>query len=404
MAAFKWFTTKHKGLRYREHDSRKHGIRKDRFYQYRMMTNGKRVQESFGWLSEGWTEEKCLVEVAKLKQSKVTGEGPATLKEKRQAAEAKRKTKEREQVTFNDVWSKYLPQAKADRGEKSLIREESMYRLWIEPVIGDKPLKIIAPIHLEKVKSIMAREGKAPRTIQYTLAIIRQIFNYAKNHDLFTGDNPAKKVKKPKFDNMRVRFLSYDDADSLLSEIKKKSLQTHDMTLLSLHTGMRAGEIFSLTWGDIDFERGIITLWNTKNKRTRSAFMTDSVKDMLLTRKPKDHEPTALVFPGRGGVKIRQISDTFNRAVAKVGFNTGIKDPRQKVCFHTMRHTFASWLVENGTDLYTVKELLGHSDFKMTSRYAHLGENSLQAAVKGLERTISEVTNLDSVVQLTKQA
>jgi site-specific recombinase XerD len=61
-------------------------------------------------------------------------------------------------------------------------------------------------------------------------------------------------------------------------------------------------------------------------------------------------------------------------------------------------------LVENGTDLYTVKELLGHSDFKMTSRYAHLGENSLQAAVKGLERTISEATNLENVVQLTKQA
>ncbi len=401
MAKFKWFKTKHKGLRYREHDDRKHGVRKDRFYQYRMMTNGKRVQESFGWLSEGWTEEKCLIEISKLKQARVTGEGPATLKEKRKAAEAKREQTERDRITFNEAWAKYLPQAKADRGENSLVREESMFRLWIEPLIGNRPLKTIAPIHLEKIKSVMAKEGKAPRTIQYTLAIVRQIFNHAKNHDLFVGDNPAKKVKKPKFDNKRTRFLSHDEAEALLSEIRKKSLKTHDMTLLSLQTGMRAGEIFSLTWGDIDFGRGIITLWNTKNSHTRPAFMTEQVKSILLARRPKQYEPTDLVFPGRGGVKIKQISDTFNRAVAKLGLNAGISDPRQKVCFHTCRHSFASWLVENGTDLYTVKELLGHSDFKMTSRYAHLGENSLQAAVKRLEGTLN---TKDNVVAINKTA
>lgn len=397
MAKFKWFTTKHKGLRYREHETRKHGVRKDRFYQYRMMTNGKRVQESFGWLSEGWTEEKCLVEIAKLKQARVTGEGPSTLKEKRAASAIKRKTQERDQTTFNDVWGKYLQQAKADRGEKSLIREESMFRLWIQPIIGTRPLKSIAPIHLEKIKSVMAKENKAPRTIQYTLAIIRQVFNFAKNHDLFTGDNPTNKVKKPKFDNKRTRFLSHDEAEALLNEIKKKSHKTHDMTLLSLQTGMRAGEIFSLTWGDIDFDRGIIILRNTKNGRTRPAFMTEQIKNMLRGRQPQHLEPDSLVFPGRGGVKIKQISDTFNRAVSMLGFNQGISDTRQKVVFHTLRHTFASWLVENGTDLYTVKELLGQSDFKMASRYAHLGENSLQAAVKSLEGTLNTKNNVVSI-------
>ena len=387
MAKYTWFTTKHKGLRYREHETRKHGVKKDRFYQIRMMVNGKRVQESFGWLSEGWTEEKCLIEVAKLKQARVTGEGPATLKESRQLAEAKKKAKERDQITFNEVWEKYLEQAKADRGKNAPYTEEKLYRKWIDPVLGNKILKDIAPIHLERVKSILAKDGKAPRTTQYILAIIRQVFNYAKNHNLFIGENPTKKVKKPPFDNKRTRFLSHEEAEALLYEIKKRSPQTHDITLLSLQTGMRAGEIFSLTWADLDFERGIITLWNTKNSQTRSAFMSEKVKQMLKARKPKDHNQNSLVFPGRNGVKIRQISDTFNRAVAKLGLNAGISDPRQKVCFHTCRHTFASWLVGNGTDLYTVKELLGHSDFKMTSRYAHLGENSLQAAVKSLEKT-----------------
>ncbi len=401
MAKYTWFTTKHKGLRYREHSTRKYGVRKDRFYQYRMMVNGKRVQESFGWLSEGWSEGKCMVEIAKLKQAKVTGEGPATLKEKRKAAEARREQTERDRITFNEAWAKYLPQAKADRGEKATYTEEGLHRRWVEPVVGDKLLKEIAPIHLEKLKSIMSKEGKAPRTIHYTLAIIRQVFNYAIRHGFFAGDNPVKKVKKPTTDNRRTRFLSHVEAELLLAEIKKRSPQTHDMTMLSLHTGMRAGEIFSLRWGDVDFQRGIITLWDTKNSHTRPAFITEAVKDILFARRPKEFEPTDLVFPGRGGVKIKQISDTFNRAVSNLGLNAGISDPRQKVVFHTMRHTFASWLVENGTDLYAVKELLGHNDFKMTSRYAHLGENSLQAAVKSLEGTLN---TRDNVVSINKTA
>jgi site-specific recombinase XerD len=62
-----------------------------------------------------------------------------------------------------------------------------------------------------------------------------------------------------------------------------------------------------------------------------------------------------------------------------------VTDPRQKVVFHTLRHTFASWLVETGTDLYVVQKLMGHASFEMVQRYSHLGENALQAAVRRLD-------------------
>ncbi|MFO7884120.1 MAG: site-specific integrase [Desulfobacteraceae bacterium] len=385
MAQYVWHKTNHKGLRYREHPTRKHGIKKDRFYQYRIMIDGRRIQESFGWTSEGWTEEKCLVEIAKLKQARRTGEGEATLKERRQKAEAKRVEKERQALTFNDVWGKnYLPQAKADRGDDALIREESIYTLWIKPVLGDKPVVEIAPVHLEKIKSNMKKGGKAARTIQYTLAIIRQVFNHAKRNDLFNGDNPVKKVKMPSEDNRRTRFLSRAEADALLEKIKFISPDVYDMSLLSLHTGMRAGEIFSLTWGAVDLANGTLTLKNTKNGRTRAAYLTNQAKQMLQARRPVNPGPDQLVFPDRRGQKMKQVSNTFNRAIDKLKLNEGVTDPRDKVVFHTLRHTFASWLVMAGTDLYVVKELLGHSDFKMTSRYAHLGENTLQAAVNNL--------------------
>lgn len=389
MAKYKWHSTKHKGLRYREHPTRKHGVRKDRFYQYRMMVDGRRVQESFGWTSEGWTEEKCLVEIAKLKQARITGEGETTLRERRTKAEEARKRKEIENTTFDQVWKQYLEQAKNDRGADSLIREESIYKLWIQPILGNKPIKDIAPLHLEKIKSTMKSAGKAPRTIQYTLAIIRQVFNYAKRHDLFSGDNPVSKVKKPSEDNQRTRFLTKEEADTLLDKLQEKSPDVHDMALLSLHTGARAGEIFALTWADADLDRGLLTLRNTKNGKTRFAYLTGQAKDMLKRRQPLEVDPRALVFPGRGGVKIRQISETFNRCVDALGLNAGIDDPRGKVCFHTLRHTFASWMVQQGTSLYTVKELLGHSDFKMTSRYSHLAPDNLQAAIRSFDQTLN---------------
>jgi integrase len=171
--------------------------------------------------------------------------------------------------------------------------------------------------------------------------------------------------------------------------LRKRSQALHDQALLSIHTGMRAGEIFNLRWKDIDFDRDMITLWNTKNKSTRAAFMTDAVRGMLSRRQPLEADPQALVFPGRNGVKIKQISESFNRAVNALGFNRNVDDPRQKVVFHTLRHTHASWLVESGTSLYTVKELLGHKNLEMTQRYSHLAPDTLQAAIKSFDRTLN---------------
>ena len=66
-------------------------------------------------------------------------------------------------------------------------------------------------------------------------------------------------------------------------------------------------------------------------------------------------------------------------------FNKDINDSRLKVCFHTLRHTFASWLVEGGIGLYEIKELMGHADFSMTQRYSHLSPEGLRKAIRVLD-------------------
>lgn len=395
---YQWIKTKHIGLRYREHHIRKHGVQKDRFYQFRHIVDGNRIEESFGWTSQGWNESKCIVEIAKIQQAKKTGTGPTSLKEQREKAAFERNQIELKQMTVNNAWEHY---EKTASFKKAFPREESIYAKWIAPHIGTLRLSEVGAIHLEQIKKEMFEALLAPRTIQYSLAIIRQLFNFAIKHDLISCENPVSKVSMPKFDNRRMRFLTQNEAEQLLEEILKKSKQTHDITLLSLHTGMRAGEIFSLTWDCVDLVNGLIMLRNTKNTRTRFAYMTDAVQKMF--NETEKGEPNALVFPDRTGKKIVQISDTFNRAVQKLGFNDNITDRRFKISFHSCRHSFASWLVESGADLYSVKELLGHSDFSMTSRYAHLGENALQGAVRRMEMQMKHTTSCTEMIPLQKE-
>lgn len=397
---------KHPGVRWREHPSRKHGVMADRYYMIRYRVDGKSVEEGLGWSSQGWTVLKAANLRAELLENKRRGEGPRTLSEKRALDNAERFLKEeqtkrgiKDRLTFGAFFKEtYLPASKSRKTRRSWRVEESLFNKWLKSVIGDKPLKDVAPIHLEKIKADMAKDGRAPRYVHYALAVVRQVFNYALTHNFYDGGNPVSKVKLPGGDNRRLRFLAREEAAALLTELAKKSHDVHDMALVSLHTGMRAGEVFGLTWADVDISKGLLTLRNTKNGKTRAAFMTGAVSEVFKRR--EKGAPSELVFRDTTGKRIDRISNTFARAVDALKLNEGITDRRHMVTFHTLRHTYASWHVENGTDLYLVKELLGHSNFSMTQRYAHLGENTLQAAVKRLDSTFKKPVK---VLALRKQ-
>jgi len=376
------------GIRYYEHETRKYGVKKDRYFAMRHTVNGKRIEEGLGWASQGWTAKKAHNLIGILNENKRRGERPHTLKEKREM-EAIQKHKEQEEkakkqienITFENIFEGiYTDTTKDNKHPRTWEREEGLFKSYLKPIIGNKQLPIIVPLDLERVKRTMKKKDLSPRSIQYALAVARQVFNFAIRHSLLDGVNPVSKVKLPSPDNRRMRFLTPEEADALLTKLKKSSPKVHNLALLSLHTGMRAGEIFNLEWRDVDLDRGIIILRNTKNGRTRAAFMTGSVKKILKSMKKR--KPSALVFTDRNGKLIVRVSPTFQRTVNALELNKGIQDRRYKVCFHTLRHTFASWHIENGTDPYIVKELLGHSDFKMTERYSHLGENTIIKAVK----------------------
>jgi integrase len=390
-----WHSTQFPGVRYRNHKSRRFNNKPDRYFAIRYRANGKPKEEGIGWASEGWNAKKASLMLADLKKAHLNGEGPQTLGQKRaeeqERREAEKLEKERiakETLTYSEYFKKlYYPEAKINKDRRSYTREESLHRLWVKPVIGKMPFKNIKPFHLEKVKKSMKDAGLSPRSMQYALAVVRQVFNHAIQNGVFKGTHPVRFVKKPKVDNKRMRFLTPTEAQTLMADLKKRSAKLYEMACLALHCGLRAGEIFNLTWGCIDFDTNSILLVDTKGGRNRTVYMTELVKQILESK--KIGKPTDLVFLNRKGNKVAEISNAFGRAVNEMGLNEGIKDDRMKVIFHTLRHTYASWLVQNGVDLYTVKELMGHSTLAMTERYAHLANENLKNAVKVLEGNLN---------------
>uniref|UniRef100_A0A7C4VRC5 Site-specific integrase n=1 Tax=Desulfatirhabdium butyrativorans TaxID=340467 RepID=A0A7C4VRC5_9BACT len=407
--------TKVQGVRYREHPSRKHGVQPDRYYFIRYRVEGKEREEGLGWASEGWTVAKAADVLAELKRNARTGEGEKTLAEKRAKAEAERQAEldrqRREQeeqeaarkesvplsVIFRDY---YIPFARDNKNSRSCDTEEHLFKNWIEPVIGMKPLKDISAFDCERIKKRMRTAGRADRTIEYVLAVLRQIFSYAKRFKIFMGENPLLTVTKPKYDNRKQRFLTPEETTLLMETLKAKNRQLYLMAMISLHCGLRAGEIFSLTWGDIDPEKGLLMLRDTKNSETRFAFMTESLKQELLTLTPG--KPSELVFKDRSGKKITSISATWDRIVNGLGLNDGVEDRRLKFTFHGLRHSFASNLVKIGVDLYRVQKLLGHRTPKMTLRYAHLGQDDLKDAIHQMEAAMNRESKQAEVVPINR--
>ena len=331
--AKQWFKTNHKGLRYFEHDSRKYGKKKDRYYSIRFRIDGTLYHFGVGWLSDGIPEavrneepnlgfeDYCLKLLRQYKGNIKTGTGPKSPKEKRDIeqekrdrAEQERRQAEKENVTFGQFMTEtYLPQSKLDKKAKTHEIEVMLYERHIASTIGTLTFPAINAFHLEKIKKTMADGKLSARTIEYASQIIRQGFNMARKLAIYTGESPTKAVKFPKPDNMKLRYLSIEEAERLLAALAEKSKTVHDMALLSLHCGLRFGEIAALTWSCVNLEQGTLAILNAKTG-SRTAYLTERAKETLDGR--EKGKPNELIFPKRKkeatGVKA-QSSKTFSR-------------------------------------------------------------------------------------------
>ena len=311
-----WKPTKFRGVRYREHLTRKHGIMPDRYFVIRYQRDGKRVEEKLGWSSdkEGkWTAEKAAKVLADLKDAFDLGkEKPTRLSEARQAEKERREAEkvrrenealekarqEKEDLTFGQYFTlTYSPETKGNpetKERKKWEKEQSHFRLWIEPAIGKIPLKDLRPLHLERLKKNLeagkvdadvttkaVKKPKSPRTIQYVFSTVRVVWNHARKNRVISGDSPTRGVKKPKIENKRIRFLDLNEAGEFLAYLQGRDLAVYRMATISLYMGLRAREIFGLRWKNLDQGNGLVWVMDGKSGKSRAVYMPDPVKTLF---------------------------------------------------------------------------------------------------------------------------
>lgn len=369
--------TKYTGVYQRDGDKRSFNGKPDICFDITYKKDGQKIWEKVGWSSEGYNAKLAY---------QVRSERLRNIRHGQELPQQKKKVPH-----FKELAARYLIWAKENKanGARSDI---SRYNKYLSPLFDHKRLDQITSFDLERFKASLSKQGLSPASVKHCLVIIRQMFNKADQWGMYNGPNPIKGVKLPAIQNQRERFLSHEEADLLLSELRRTSTLIHDMALISLHCGLRAGEIFNLKGQDLDFINGLIHISDPKNKESRKAFMTKAVKEVLAVRKPK--QPNEYVFKDRvHGGKVNSISQTFRRVVDSLEINAGITDSRQRVTFHSLRHTFASWLALQGETILTIKELLGHKTLAMTTRYAHLIPDHKRRAALNLEKIFNEKRN-----------
>ena len=361
-----WIKTRFQGVRYRESQDRRIRVkghyRPDRCFYIYYKVSGQSINEKIGWESEGLSGEQAR---------DIRGTITSNIRKKK------------ENVPFSVLAENYIDLLKRDR--KSWKPDASRYRNHISPELADTPIKDIDRFVVTRLRAGLQKKGLAPKSIFLVLTLIRAMFNKAPLWGLHTAENPVSEASRldDKFlevpDNNRTRYLTNEEARTLLESLATKSTDVHDMAFLSLYTGMRAGEILKLQWRDIDFKSSLIRIRNPKNDETRSAFITPEIKEILLNREAAENQE--YLFVSKNGNQVAEVSNTFERTIAELGFNDGVEERLDKVVFHSLRHTFGSWLAQNGEPLQVISDLLGHKDLKMTRRYAKLSLGQKRDAV-----------------------
>lgn len=266
------------------------------------------------------------------------------------------------------VTDDYLPHAYATK--RSAKDDESRFRN-ILPEFGDVALANLSSHAIQRLHDRLRVQGCAA-TANRHLALLKRCMNLAIIWGKLVGANPVRGIRMHQENNQRHRYLSGDELRSFLDALEAEpSRSLADALRFLLMTGARRTEVLQARWDAIDFEKQQWYLPHTKNGKSRFVLLNDAAVE-LLSQRPRT-EGNVYVFPGRneGGPIINPYKG-FQRALARSGI-TGLR-------IHDLRHSFASLAINNGATLYEVQHLLGHSDSKTTTRYAHVASANLRKA------------------------
>lgn len=306
---------------------------------------------------------------------------------------------ERAAPTVTDLFTRYAAEHLPRKAPRSAEDDRSMWLKIVLPRLGAMKVAAVRPTDIDALHAEVGRTR--PVRANRVVEVVRKAFNLAIRWGWRT-DNPASGAHRNP-EEQRARYLSADEILRLSEALAAhpEAISANAIRLLML-TGARRGEVLGATWDMFNLEAGI---WikpssHTKQRKEHRAPLSAPAIQLLVTlraaaierARAEGREPYPYVFPGRDGRPLTDVKRTW-RAVCKAAGLTQPVAPaaaegetatewRPTARLHDLRHTFASILASDGLSLPIIGALLGHTQVQTTSRYAHLLDDPLRAAVE----------------------
>jgi integrase len=251
--------------------------------------------------------------------------------------------------------------------------------------LGDLPMGDYSAQMIEMFK-IKRLEKVSPVKVNIEYRTVRAGFSTAQKWAIIR-ENPFKDCRQLRIPRQRPVYLSPQEYHKIMDVINIPWFK--EVVRFAVTTMMRVGEIVNLKWSSVDLDRRVIFVENnpdfrTKTRKSRVLPMDEWMFELLSSKvKLADR---VFTFPDGRPLRVGYASSRFKKYVLKAGI-------RQEIHFHSLRHTGASWLVQNGVPIYSVQHILGHSTIQMTQVYSHLEAGDLKQPIEKISLMIADGKN-----------
>lgn len=322
---------------------------------------GKFVFERIGWLSDGVTEDDAV----DARHLRVKANRTVKLNHRSALPFS---------ITVNEAWlrfkEKHLPELKSSR------QTEHIYLRHIFPEFGHRQILSISSLEIEEFKARLLSHGvndgqplKAG-TVANIIGNFKRILNWAYKLKLVRGENPIAGITVKNAFKRRERYLTREEAEIIFDGLSFVSCDLFHIARIALNTGLRLNEILNLKGHDINIKQGTIQVRNGKTGE-RLAYIPHAFGAELARLIPACMNDFLFSKNGKK-LDVSPVSMAFAKFIEATGLNEKEVAAEQKIVFHTLRHTFCSWLAIAGVPIYTIAHLAGHKTLSMTQRYAKL--------------------------------
>ncbi|SBT11128.1 Integrase [Candidatus Propionivibrio aalborgensis] len=280
---------------------------------------------------------------------------------------------EKPRRTWNDAVVRWLK----EQSHKATIETDKIHLRWLDGHLAGVLLDTISRSTIDLITDAKLAEGVSNATVNRILEVLRAILRRAVNQwDWLDRAPQIRMLKEP---TRRIRFLPREEAQRLLAELPP---HLADMAAFSLATGLRRANVTGLLWSQVDLKRRAAWIHPDQAKARRAIAVPLNQEAMSIIQKQTGKHPQR-VFTYHGSPILQVSTKAWYSALERAGI--------ENFRWHDLRHTWASWHVQNGTPLFALQEMGGWESSEMVRRYAHLTAGHLAPYADRLESLIAQV-------------